>query len=452
MDMYLEEQAGVFYFISVDGSKVLRAIGKDGLYAYKREQSFATAEEAESFARKCRERLAARGFEDKEGKPGFDLTNVVDWSNLVKDYTRYFESPAGDEFWYAETRRDPTHNLMGVGRGVVGVMGTSIGTSFGKNNDETIAEIDRLCALQAEAGFVEKTVPDELVEWTTYGSILANLKDPRAPEPLTLDEALKKPTAAARNEGPSASPRASSAGGEPSAERLREIAKALASEYRDFHAGKALPEALHDWPACLELLDPFEGEIAEELPEAIADAVERDAPEDFDGLPIKIEAILGTCPMWCFVGCPNLPEHHQPDFYVDEDTSEKDFKMIRREHAFPYRWSDIALTDAKGKEWKLRLAYNTGDGDSNDGYWGAAWSLDDKRKVADISSTGDIETTIEIGRRFSKSWAELGSWLPDEFDLERFDFMLANGVVYKTGHELERLLRLAMIMVDDQFA
>lgn len=426
--MFFVDQAGVFYYISVEGPKVLRAIGRDEARAYKSEKDFPSPAEAEAFAKECREGMAARGFEAREGKPGFDLAQLLDWSNLAKDYTRYFESPAGDEYWYAETRRDPTHNLLTVGRGTVGVMGTSAGTSFGKNNDETVAEIDRLCSLMAESGYKEKPVPEALVEWTIHGSLRGGEAS-----------AGKAPAKGAPSAGKD----------QPSAERLRELGRLLAPEYRDAQEGKPVPDVLPSWPACLGLLEPFTGAISDDPPEAIAGLIERGAPEGFEGLPIRIEGILGRCPLWSYVRCPNLPEHHLPDYCVDEDLDEEDFRDLRREYAFPYIWSDLALTDAKGKDHRIRLAFNRGDPDANDGYWGAAWELDSRRRVADISSTGDMETTIEVRRDFAKAWKELGAWLPDEFDPEEANFALSGGVVYESGHELERILRLAMIMVDE---
>jgi predicted DNA-binding WGR domain protein len=418
VDTYFMDSSGVFYFISADDKKVLRAIGKDGARAYKNERDFPSAAEAESFARECREGMAARGFQEKDGKPGFDLAQLLDWSNLVKDYTRYFESPAGDEYWYADTRRDPTHNLLTVGRGTVGVMGTSTASSFGKNNDETVAEIERLCTLMAESGYREKPVPEGLVEWTIHGSLTGGGGDSRASKPMV-------------------------------GERLREIGRLLAPEYRDVQEGKAVPEVLPSWPACLGLIEPFSGELSDEPPRAIADLIEREAPEGFGGLPVRIEGILGRCPLWSYPRCPNLPEHHLPDYSLDEDIDEGEFREISREHSFSYIWSDLALTDAKGKAYGIRMVFNRGDPDTNDGYWGAAWELESRRRIADISSTGDMETTIEVRRDFAKAWKELGTWLPDEFDPEEGDFMLADGVVYKSGHELEKILRLAMIMVDD---
>jgi predicted DNA-binding WGR domain protein len=418
MGSYYLDSSGVFYFIATDDTKVLRAIGRDAARAYKNERDFPSAAEAEAFARACREGMAARGFQEKDGTPGFDLSQLLDWSNLVKDYTRYFESPAGDEFWYADTRRDPTHNLLAIGRGAVGLSGTSTASCFGKDNDETVAEIERLCALMSESGYIEKPVPEALVEWTIHGSLSGGGGAPRAPKPM---------------------------GGE----RLREIGRMLSPEYRDAQQGKALPEVLPAWPACLGLLEPFMGEASSEPPRIIADLIEREAPEGFEGLPIKIEAVLGRCPLWSYPRCPNLPEHHVPDFTLDEDISEGEFREIGRERAFPYIWSDLALTDAKGKEYRIRMVFNRGDPDVNDGYWGTAWDLGNRRRVADISSTGDMETAIEVRRDFAKAWKEGDGWLPDEFEPGESDPALAGGVAYKTGHELERILRLAMMMVDE---
>jgi predicted DNA-binding WGR domain protein len=418
VDAYFMDSSDVFYFISANGKTVLRAIGKDGARAYKNERDFPSAAEAESFARECREGMAARGFQEKDGTPGFDLAQLLDWSNLIKDYTRYFENPAGDEFWFAETRRDPTHNLLTIGRGAVGLSGTSTASPFGKDNDETVAEIERLCALMAESGYIEKPVPEALVEWTIHGSLSGGGGAPRAPKPMGV-------------------------------ERLREIGRLLAPEYRDAQEGKPLPEILPSWPACLGLLEPFSGEASSEPPRIIADLIEREAPEAFEGLPIRIEAVLGRCPLWAYPRCPNLPEHHIPDYSLDEDIDELEFKVIARERAFPYIWSDLALTDAKGKEYRIRMAFNRGDPDVNDGYWGAAWDLENRRRIADIVSSGDMETTIEVRRDFTKAWRERGAWLPDEFDPDESDSALAGGVVYRTGHELERILRLAMMMVDE---
>lgn len=44
---------------------------------------------------------------------------------------------------------------------------------------------------------------------------------------------------------------------------------------------------------------------------------------------------------------------------------------------------------------KFRIVVNTGDGDCNDGLWGEVWQRNTGKIVANILSTGDMETTVQ---------------------------------------------------------
>lgn len=154
--------------------------------------------------------------------------------------------------------------------------------------------------------------------------------------------------------------------------------------------------------------------------------------------PITPTAI-GKCSTAGFLECPNTPEHHVenaadwggPTYW--DDTGR-------------YYWLDFELEDDAGHRRKLRLVYNEGDGDCNDGRWGGVWDLQTDTQIADLMSTGDCETTIaqrpELGEaKYSAPEVYLFNKQAHPF---YSDVPYAHSIVLASDSAFERIVLLAM--------
>ncbi|MBN2532751.1 MAG: hypothetical protein JXB88_07670 [Spirochaetales bacterium] len=187
-----------------------------------------------------------------------------------------------------------------------------------------------------------------------------------------------------------------------------------------------------NWPPCVKSFTPVQTNInREDLPRILKKAyMEKNIPEHEWIIPIRPVSELGTCTTDLFKECPNLPEH-----YLDMDDRYR-AKMGK------YYWYDMEVKDGAGAFYPLRLVYNTGDADCNDGFWGAYWDLTTGELVAHIKSTGDCETTIEIvSRSFLTRYKEYKKWIPESFDE---NYMIFSPFVYAKNLEIEIVLGMGI--------
>lgn len=77
------------------------------------------------------------------------------------------------------------------------------------------------------------------------------------------------------------------------------------------------------------------------------------------------------------IDLPNIPEHHRDEF---DDRRE----WLPRTNIFRFEYKGL----------KYKLLRNMGDGDCNDGNFGAVFAENDE-KIVDIISSGDMETTVQ---------------------------------------------------------
>lgn len=150
--------------------------------------------------------------------------------------------------------------------------------------------------------------------------------------------------------------------------------------------------AVAEWPRCLSAMRAIDVNT-DRLPDYFLTVYEKQGitrREDIN-IPIKNIVPLGHCPVSRFLECPNFPEHH---LYRDAKALDSGIGS--------YYWFDFDLLSADTHLIPLRLVFCYGDGDANDGMWGAFWHRETKHKVADIKSTGDMETTIEVSDKIIK--------------------------------------------------
>ncbi|WP_100901819.1 hypothetical protein [Nostoc flagelliforme] len=147
------------------------------------------------------------------------------------------------------------------------------------------------------------------------------------------------------------------------------------------------------WPTCINKLspvknkNPLEGESLAELREAFT------CTDTFDEMILSIRSvsILGKCSTAKYLECPNIPDHHR-----------ENARLYYREHPLKYfdnigkyYWVDFDIITSDKLTIKLRMVVNAGDADCNDGQWGEVWQPNTGKPVAQILSTGDMETTVQ---------------------------------------------------------
>jgi hypothetical protein len=188
------------------------------------------------------------------------------------------------------------------------------------------------------------------------------------------------------------------------------------------------------WPTCMNDLTPLPVALRAEPP---ADVVEAFRQRGWTGpLPVRLVALLGTCTTDRYQECPNFPDWHAENAAEDGDEF---LEEIGR-----YYWCDFDLIGRDGAATRLRMAFNEGDTDCNDGTWGAVWDRDTAAVVANLSSVGDCEGQVALASEArARAYAPHGLPVPtggDEFGAST----LPCALVYATGAEFERLVGVAV--------
>lgn len=184
------------------------------------------------------------------------------------------------------------------------------------------------------------------------------------------------------------------------------------------------------WPDCVNNLARVEIPLAKVPPGYVADALRECGWPAADGEPpVRIVALLGNCRTAAFPECPTLPDWH----------AENDARTDRTygvSEGMYYYWFDFDLIDSKGKAMPLRMAYNIGDADSNDGHWGIVWDRDKGKPVAHMQSVGDCQTAIAV-----VSPAHEKKFKPHALSGELGG---QHGVTFANNSQLERLIGVAL--------
>lgn len=221
-------------------------------------------------------------------------------------------------------------------------------------------------------------------------------------------------------------------------EAMEEVAE---NAYRHGKACVLSGDTINEWPWCLQHLTPERLRDPFRMPEYLAS----DIP-----LPVSLVKVWGTCPTHYFPSCPNQPDYRDIDAKPDSEFSADFVYNQRTTDGSRYIWCDLLVKDGVGDETPVRVAYNIGSGDSNEGYWGAAWNSVTKKKLVDIRSTGDIETTFAVVPSAAAIWKDTGLRLavPADDTEGKWDVMLVRNVLYATGNELERFIQIGIMLCD----
>ncbi|MGB3513928.1 MAG: hypothetical protein WBA93_32915 [Microcoleaceae cyanobacterium] len=144
------------------------------------------------------------------------------------------------------------------------------------------------------------------------------------------------------------------------------------------------------WPKCINNLSPLQGKFSLEIPEFLKTAFNKQGifNEEEMFMPIRQVNILGICSTALYLDCPNIPDHHL--YHAEGHKDDPDYDMGR------YFWFDFDIVGMDGEYLPLRMVFNEGDADCNDGFWGVVWERNTEEIIANIISSGDMETTVEV--------------------------------------------------------
>lgn len=189
------------------------------------------------------------------------------------------------------------------------------------------------------------------------------------------------------------------------------------------------------WPACIKNLSPVKNALGAELPTWIRQAFNREGifNEEEMIVPIRRISVLGQCSTAKYINCPNMPKHHIENAR-NFGRNEYGWNPARYlDRIGKYYWFDFDLVSSDGTLIKLRMVVNRGDADCNDGMWGAVWRRNTGELIADIMSTGDMETTIAVSKKYIHLYKPYDIWIP---------LLLKHK--YANNLELEKLVDLAI--------
>lgn len=219
----------------------------------------------------------------------------------------------------------------------------------------------------------------------------------------------------------------------------------LLEEYRFWEEKGLRTSPLKTWPRCLEILGSREKSPKEGIPRFLSEAPNLSGVTDWDN-PINSLKVLGECQQMFFRTCPHTPEWHQPEKGKGAELKNQAIQLINSRQPGIYIWSDFDLKQ-KERNLPVRMVFNTGDADSNDGIWGCLWHRESREELISIESTGDGETTISITEKGNELYKNQGIDLPEKYDEDKYNYALFQSVRLAKGTELERLVHLVVLCI-----
>ncbi|MBD1844268.1 hypothetical protein H6F89_12865 [Cyanobacteria bacterium FACHB-63] len=195
------------------------------------------------------------------------------------------------------------------------------------------------------------------------------------------------------------------------------------------------------WAACINQLSPFPYELKAEMPKFLKkgfnDAGVFSENEMF--MPIRPVALLGECSTDLYVDCPNIPEHHVENSQWYDPPAQ----YLRR--VGKYSWFDFDVAYPNTQPLQLRMVVNEGDGDCNDGMWGAVWERNTEALIANILSTGDSEAPVQaITQEHINLYEPDAIWFPSRFDERDDDPIPCMTMEYANDLVLEKIIGVAI--------
>jgi hypothetical protein len=198
------------------------------------------------------------------------------------------------------------------------------------------------------------------------------------------------------------------------------------------------------WASCINGLSPLPYDLRVEAPKFLK-KVFHEAGTSNDNeifVPVRLITLLGKCSTALYADCPNMPEHHIENAQWDEDPA------YYLNEIGKYVWVDFDAIWPTEEPLQLRMVFNEGDGDCNDGLWGAVWERNTAELIANISSTGDCQATVEVlSEKLADKYETQDIWIPVTFDRhDGFDPLPCESVVHAKDLNLEKIVSLAIRM------
>ena len=195
------------------------------------------------------------------------------------------------------------------------------------------------------------------------------------------------------------------------------------------------------WAACINKLSPFPYELKTEVPKFLKKAFNSAGASNDDEMfiPVLPVTLLGSCSTAAYADCPNMPEHHIENSQWDDDPA------YYLDHVGKYYWFDFDIALPNVESSQLRMVFNVGDGDCNDGMWGAVWDRNTEDLVANILSTGDSEATVQaISTKHIDMYESQSIWFPSRFEERDDDPIPCMTMEYANDLMLEKMVGLAI--------
>ncbi len=198
------------------------------------------------------------------------------------------------------------------------------------------------------------------------------------------------------------------------------------------------------WAACINNLSPFPHELKVEVPKFLKKVFNEIgiSSDDEMFIPVRPVALLGKCSTATYVDCPNIPDHHIENAQWDDDPA------YYLNDIGEYYWFDFDVIWPTEESLQLRMVFNEGDADCNDGLWGAVWERNTAELIANISSTGDCQATVEVlSRDLADKHETQDIWIPITFDRDNgYDPLPCESVRHTRLLNLEKIVSLAIRM------
>lgn len=186
-------------------------------------------------------------------------------------------------------------------------------------------------------------------------------------------------------------------------------------------------------PRRVDGLEPFGKELKTGLPRFVVEAFSKQNGGRQVPVPVRLVRLLGKCRTDRYE-CQNLPSHHLERWQDEPDS----LAIMGR-----YYWFDLELIQGDGTILPLRLVYNEGDADCNDGIWGEFWDRDSFEKVADFHSTSADGTTLTATPAYRARFKNHPISVPTDRDYEGGSFWTLG---YRNDDQLERLLHVGLLL------
>jgi hypothetical protein len=195
------------------------------------------------------------------------------------------------------------------------------------------------------------------------------------------------------------------------------------------------------WAACINELFPLAYELRADVPKFLKKAFNKEGVLNDDEMfiPIRPIALLGSCSTAAYADCPNIPEHHIQNSQWDDDPGDY------LDNVGKYYWFDFDVVLPNMEPLQLRMVFNVGDGDCNDGMWGAVWDRNTEDLIANILSTGDSTATVQmISKKHIDMYESQSIWFPSRFEERDDDPIPCPRMKYANDVMLEKIIGLAI--------